>query len=208
MRSMEPSQRLTRLRILKILWQHIMEKEFDRIITGLLFKPDHTIQISLLLQRMTNSTRGLKSILKTRSMKKLFLVLFLSIGLLGCSSSRTIPNVSNSQIHIYRINQFSSFLLAINCEGIKSKFENKSVIEDNPMIQEFEVLKRLASEGNPSELGNSIDTRLLIEFLNKDTVQHQFCWSMSGFSFDGVVYLSSSEIDSFLVDKNLIIAIE
>lgn len=141
-------------------------------------------------------------------MEKLFLVTFMSISLLACSTRQSIQNASNSQIHIYHINQFSSFLVAINCHEIKTKFENKKVIEDTRMVKEFEVLKRLASKGTPSKLGNSIDTRISVEFLNRDAVEHQFCWSMSGFSFDGVVYLSSSEVDSFLLDKNLIVGIE
>ncbi len=125
----------------------------------------------------------------------------------ACSAGRPISDSVNQKVEVYQINQFSSFLIAINCVDIKSKFENRRTVIDGDEVAEFQKLKTLATKATKSDLGNSIDTRLSIEFIEQDSVKHRMCWSMAGFSFDGVVYLPSAKVDSLLASKKLIVSI-
>lgn len=137
------------------------------------------------------------------------LVLFLSLLFLfnSCSSNNNIVNSSSSNVEIYTVDQFASFLINVDCDKIKTIYERKLEIKDRIEILQYIGLKKLIQGSNISNDQYQIDTRLLIEF-RVDSGLEQFCWSMTGFSLNGLNYKPSYKVDSFLVSKGLIILLE
>lgn len=127
----------------------------------------------------------------------------------GCSTMSHKDNKPDypDEIVIYKIPQFTNYLVGVKCAEVKSRGGTSAlIITDKKEIGIFYSLFEDAQNFVVDTFVTSIDSRILFEYRKKGKPIKNVCWAnVKRIQKDGAIYTYNKAIEDYLLSKKLII---
>jgi len=143
-------------------------------------------------------------------MIKILVILISLFVFSGCTSSKTNKRNFPDALVIYKLPQFSTYLLNVNCNDVKKRVNVSTVvITDKQIVKEYFLVFNNDNLFILDTLfATTVDSRILFEFKKNNVILSSFCWGNPGrLERNGSSYLYNEDFENFLLKKKHIIKI-